>query len=85
MLFVSECPKGSGRIKVPGEELGAVGAGGGEREGVRQAEAAVVLHQRPGGSLHLPAQQSVREVSKVTALVGERRWEVTNGDPLVWS
>lgn len=49
--------KGSRRIQMPSAEHPHVGPEGSQREGVSDAEAAVVLNQRPGGALQLPAQQ----------------------------
>lgn len=41
---------------MPDEEHPAVGAGGGQREGVSDAETAVVFDQGAGGALQLHAQ-----------------------------
>lgn len=47
---------------MPDEEHPAVGAGGGQRQGMSDAETAVVFDQGTGGALQLHAQQAVRKV-----------------------
>lgn len=49
-------PPGAGGVQVPREGHPDVGAGGGEREGVPDAEAVVVLNQRTGSPLQLHAE-----------------------------
>lgn len=56
---------------MPDEEHPAAGAGGGQRQGVSDAEAAVVFHQGTGGALHLHAQQAVREVIAAARVDGK--------------
>lgn len=47
---------------MPDEEHPAVGAGRGQRQGMSDAETAVVFDQGTGGALQLHAQQAVRKV-----------------------
>lgn len=62
-MTLSACPsEGSGGVKMPDEEHPAVDAGGGQRQGMSDAETAVVFHQGTGGALQLHAQQAVRKV-----------------------
>lgn len=47
---------GFGRVEMPDEEHPPVGAGGGERQGMSDAETAMVFDQGTGGTLQLHAQ-----------------------------
>lgn len=74
----SLCLKGSRRIQIPGEEHRHVGPGGRQREGVSDAEAALVFNQRTWSALQLSAQvmwQVIREGSEQTALPSISRLE----------
>lgn len=50
---------GFGGVQMPGPKLPEVSAGGGEREGVRHAEAALELLQGPGLPVQLSAGQNL--------------------------
>lgn len=72
------CLKGSRRIQMPGEEHHHVGPGGGQREGVSDAEAALVFNQRTWSALQLSAQvmwQVIREGSERSAFTSITRLE----------
>lgn len=56
--------KGFGRVQMFGEEHPHVSPGGGEWEGMPDAEAAVVFNQRTGGTFQLSAEQDVWEVNR---------------------
>lgn len=75
----SLCLKGSRRIQMPGEEHRHLCPGGCQREGVSDAEAALVFNQRTWSALQLSAQvmwQVIREGSEQSAVPSIIRLEL---------